>query len=62
VMLPDGSSPRIHEHENCRPAGSRPWRCQSRTSIDLQISQVLRPPKGHRDKFTSVVCACGWPY
>jgi hypothetical protein len=49
-MLPDGSSPRVHEHENYRPAGSLPWRRQSRTSIDLQDSQVLRPPKGHRDK------------
>jgi hypothetical protein len=49
-IMPEGSPPLVHEHENCRPARSRPWRCQSRTSIDLQIHlrrvPVLAPGDG----------------
>ena len=35
LIVPDVSPPLVHDHENWRPASSRPSRCQRRTSIDL---------------------------
>ena len=35
LTVPDASPPLVHDHENLRPASSRPSRCQRRTSIDL---------------------------
>jgi hypothetical protein len=43
LMLPEGWPWRVQDHENRRPGCNNPPRCQSRTSIDLQLSQVRRP-------------------
>ncbi len=42
VMLPKGSPPRDHDHENRWPGRRYPRRANSRTSIDRQLSQVKR--------------------
>ena len=47
-MLPTGSPPRVHDHENCWPGNSRPWRCHWRTSIEGQHLQIMRPPRAGR--------------
>jgi hypothetical protein len=47
-MLPAGSPPRVHDHENSWPEFSRPSRCHRRTSIQAQDSQVIRPPRAGR--------------
>jgi hypothetical protein len=44
LILPEGCPPQVHGQEKCWPGRSRPSRCQRRTSIDLQPSQVRRPP------------------
>jgi hypothetical protein len=36
LMLPDGSPPRVHEHEKSTPGRSCPSRCHRRTSIEMQ--------------------------
>jgi hypothetical protein len=38
-MLPDGSPPRVPEHEKDRAESRRPSRCHRRTSIEMQGSQ-----------------------
>jgi hypothetical protein len=42
-MVPDGSPPHVHDHENCWPARSRPSRYQWRTSIDLSRRNDYAP-------------------
>jgi hypothetical protein len=42
-MLPAGSPPRLHDHENRCPGFNRPPRCHWRTSIEGQDSYVGAP-------------------
>src|SRR5262245_41845733 len=43
-MAPYGTPPRVHEYGKHCPGASRPSRCKRRTSIEVQDSQVVRPP------------------
>src|SRR5262249_52142822 len=47
LMLPEGFPSQVHDHEKCCPACSRPSRCQRRTSIERQDSQITRPAISH---------------
>jgi hypothetical protein len=42
-MLPAGTPRRDHDQENVRPGHNSPSRCQRRTSIEMESSQI-----GHR--------------
>ena len=62
LMVPDGSPPPVHDRVNCRPASSRPSRCQRRTSIDLVASHIYRARGGaHNRVRTFGACASGFP-
>lgn len=47
LMVPD-SPPLVHDHENWRPASSRPSRCQRRTSMARRYHDHRKGPRDRR--------------
>src|SRR6266481_4885522 len=57
-MLPQGSPPWDHDHENPWLGRKHPRRAHSRTSIDRQLSQVKRPSPAGRAMISLPGKAC----